>query len=113
MDLLLIGGVSGSGKSVALAALEDSGYYAVNNLPLPLVADTADYLAKANRDRVAIALDVKTAPGLDRSAGGDREAQVRGLERALPLPRCEDAHARQALFRDAAAPPVLDGRRER
>ncbi|TMH53176.1 MAG: RNase adaptor protein RapZ, partial [Betaproteobacteria bacterium] len=31
MDLLLIGGVSGSGKSVALAALEDSGYYAVSN----------------------------------------------------------------------------------
>jgi len=64
MDLLLIGGVSGSGKSVAIAALEDAGYYAVNNLPLPLVAETADYLAKANRDRVAIALDVKTEPGL-------------------------------------------------
>jgi UPF0042 nucleotide-binding protein len=64
MDLLLLGGVSGSGKSVALAALEDSGYYAVNNLPLPLVAETADYLAQASRDRVAIALDVKTAPGL-------------------------------------------------
>ncbi len=64
MDLLLIGGVSGSGKSVALAALEDSGYYAVNNLPLPLVAQTADYLASAGRDRVAIALDVKTEPGL-------------------------------------------------
>jgi len=64
VDLLLIGGVSGSGKSVALAALEDSGYYAVNNLPLPLVAETARYLAAAGRDRVAIALDVKTAPGL-------------------------------------------------
>jgi len=64
MDLLLIGGVSGSGKSVALAALEDSGYYAVNNLPLPLVAETVRYLATAARDRVAIALDVKTAPGL-------------------------------------------------
>ena len=64
MDLLLIGGVSGSGKSVALAALEDSGYYAVNNLPLPLVAETAHYLAQAGRDRVAIALDVKTEPGL-------------------------------------------------
>ncbi len=64
MDLLLIGGVSGSGKSVALGALEDSGYYAVNNLPLPLVAETARYLAEAGRDRVAIALDVKTAPGL-------------------------------------------------
>jgi UPF0042 nucleotide-binding protein len=64
MDLLLIGGVSGSGKSVALAALEDSGYYAVNNLPLPLVEETAAYLARAERNRVAIALDVKTEPGL-------------------------------------------------
>jgi UPF0042 nucleotide-binding protein len=64
MDLLLIGGVSGSGKSVALGALEDSGYYAVNNLPLPLVEATALYLARAGRDRLAIALDVKTAPGL-------------------------------------------------
>jgi UPF0042 nucleotide-binding protein len=63
MDLLLIGGVSGSGKSVALAALEDSGYYAVNNLPLPLVAQTASYFAKAGRDRVAIALDVKSEEG--------------------------------------------------
>jgi RNase adapter protein RapZ len=69
MDLLLIGGVSGSGKSVALGALEDSGYYAVNNLPLPLVAETASYLGKAGRDRVAIALDVKTTPGLADLSG--------------------------------------------
>ncbi len=64
MDLLLIGGVSGSGKSVALAALEDAGYYAINNLPPSLVAMTADYLAGAGQLRVAIALDVKTGPGL-------------------------------------------------
>jgi RNase adapter protein RapZ len=64
MDLLLIGGVSGSGKNVALGALEDSGYYAVNNLPMPLVDATAGYLAQAGRDRVAIALDAKTGPGL-------------------------------------------------
>ena len=64
MDLLLIGGVSGSGKSVALAAFEDAGYYAVNNLPVPLVVETADYLAGAGQQRVAVALDVKTGPGL-------------------------------------------------
>ena len=64
MDLLLLGGVSGSGKNVALGALEDSGYYAVNNLPLSLVEATADYLAQAGRDRIAIALDAKIAPGL-------------------------------------------------
>ncbi len=64
MDLLLIGGLSGSGKNVALGALEDSGYYTVNNLPLPLVAAAADHLMRSKRDRVAIALDVKTGPGL-------------------------------------------------
>src|SRR5690349_16711671 len=64
MDLLLIGGVSGSGKSVALAAFEDAGYYTVNNLPVPLIVETADYLAKSGQQRVAIALDVKTGPGL-------------------------------------------------
>jgi len=64
VDLLLIGGVSGSGKSVALAAFEDAGYYTVNNLPVPLIVETADYLANSGQQRVAIALDVKTGPGL-------------------------------------------------
>ncbi|HET7134469.1 MAG TPA: RNase adapter RapZ [Casimicrobiaceae bacterium] len=64
MNLTLIGGVSGSGKSVALAAFEDAGYYAVNNLPVPLVVETADYLQRTGQERVAIALDVKTGPGL-------------------------------------------------
>src|SRR3989442_14849715 len=44
MDLLLIGGVSGSGKSVALAALEDSGYYAVSNLPLTQLSGLLSHL---------------------------------------------------------------------
>jgi len=64
MDLLLIAGLSGSGKNVALGALEDAGYYPVNNLPLPLLAETVDYLLHAGRARVAIALDVKVGPGL-------------------------------------------------
>jgi RNase adapter protein RapZ len=63
MDLLLIGGVSGSGKSVALAALEDSGYHAINNLPPSLLVDTAANLAANGQQRVAVVLDVKTGPG--------------------------------------------------
>jgi hypothetical protein len=65
MELILIGGVSGSGKSVALGALEDCGYYAVANLPLSLVAETADYLHRAAYDRVAVTFDLKTGAGLD------------------------------------------------
>jgi UPF0042 nucleotide-binding protein len=64
MDLLLICGVSGSGKSVALAALEDSGYYAVSNLPLAQLSGLLAHLKAAQIDRVAVALDVKTGAGL-------------------------------------------------
>jgi UPF0042 nucleotide-binding protein len=80
MDLLLIGGVSGSGKSVALAAFEDAGYYTVSNLPVPLVVATADYLAGAGRERVALALDVKTGPGLPGLADAIRALAVRGWQ---------------------------------
>jgi UPF0042 nucleotide-binding protein len=64
VDLLLIGGVSGSGKSVALAALEDSGYHAINNLPPSMLVETAAKLARNGQERVAVALDVKTEPRL-------------------------------------------------
>ncbi|MDR0247474.1 MAG: RNase adapter RapZ [Burkholderiales bacterium] len=77
MDLLLISGVSGSGKNVALTALEDSGYYAVNNLPLPLLKDTVFFLESTGQTRLAIVLDAKTAPGfpqLDETLGALRQA---------------------------------------
>ena len=77
MDLLLIGGVSGSGKSVALAALEDSGYHAINNLPPAMLVDTVANVARSGQTRVAIALDVKTGPGLPGLS--DAIAAVRGL----------------------------------
>src|SRR5438552_13278308 len=64
MDLLLIGGVSGSGKSVALTALEDSGYYAVSNLPPPRLGGLLAHLKAAATDPVAVVLDVKTGGGL-------------------------------------------------
>jgi len=73
VDLLLIGGVSGSGKSVALAALEDSGYHTINNLPMSMLANTIADLARSGHERVGIVLDVKTAPGL-RDLGGAIDA---------------------------------------
>jgi UPF0042 nucleotide-binding protein len=77
MELLLISGASGSGKSVALTALEDSGYYAVSNLPLPLLKDTVSFLGSTGQTRLAITLDAKTAPGfpqLDEILGALRNA---------------------------------------
>ena len=78
MDLLLIGGVSGSGKSVALAALEDSGYYAVSNLPVAQLAGLIEHLKAAQVDRVAVVLDLKTGPGLSGLATAMDAARAQG-----------------------------------
>ncbi len=79
MDLVLIGGVSGSGKSVALGALEDAGYDTIGNLPVALVVPTADHLARAGgAQRVAIALDAKSSPGLPGLAAMIGELEARG-----------------------------------
>jgi UPF0042 nucleotide-binding protein len=78
MDLLLIGGVSGSGKSVALAALEDSGYYAVSKLPLAQLSGLLAHLKGARIDRVAVALDAKTGSGLAGLPAAIDAARVEG-----------------------------------
>ena len=66
LDLILITGMSGSGKSVALNALEDAGYYCVDNLP-PELLDPFIALQKAQQARrVAVAIDVRSGVSLPR-----------------------------------------------
>jgi UPF0042 nucleotide-binding protein len=64
LELVLITGMSGSGKSVALHALEDAGYYCVDNLPPPLLMDFIALQSDLHAMRVAIAMDVRSANGL-------------------------------------------------
>jgi UPF0042 nucleotide-binding protein len=79
MDLVLIGGVSGSGKSVALAALEDAGYDTIGNLPVALVVPTVDHLARPSANsHIAIALDAKSGPGLPGLGKAITELKSRG-----------------------------------
>ena len=61
MQLVLISGLSGSGKSVALRVLEDDGYYCVDNLPATLLDDVTAFLAEAGHARVAVSVDARSA----------------------------------------------------
>jgi RNase adapter protein RapZ len=61
MQLLIVTGLSGSGKSVVLKALEDSGYYCVDNLPATLLPDTTQHLKKAGQARVAVSIDTRSS----------------------------------------------------
>src|SRR5439155_8329392 len=61
MRLVVVTGVSGAGKSTALRALEDLGFYAVDNLPLPLVPQLIDLLAsRPDIDRTALGIDARS-----------------------------------------------------
>jgi UPF0042 nucleotide-binding protein len=64
MDLVLITGMSGSGKSVALHALEDAGYYCVDNLPPELLEAFITLQTQQNAARVAVAIDVRSGVSL-------------------------------------------------
>ncbi len=61
MQLILVSGLSGAGKSIALNVLEDGGYYCVDNLPANLLLEVMDFLADAGHDRVAVSIDARSA----------------------------------------------------
>ena len=63
-EVILITGISGSGKSVALHALEDAGYYCVDNLPPELLRDFVRLEHERFTRRVAVAVDVRSAGSL-------------------------------------------------
>src|ERR1700687_2324615 len=69
MRIVLITGISGSGKSVALNALEDAGYYCVDNLPPRFLPALAHYLAGGGQERLAVAIDARSSALLDEMPG--------------------------------------------
>ncbi|MCL2344910.1 MAG: RNase adapter RapZ [Desulfobulbus sp.] len=65
MQLILISGLSGSGKSVALNLLEDSGYYCVDNLPIEMLAALLWLKERERAHKVAVAIDARSGQGID------------------------------------------------
>ena len=64
MQLVIISGLSGSGKSVALNVMEDCGHYVVDNLPSALLPQLVTHLRGAGYQRIAVAIDVRSGSGI-------------------------------------------------
>ena len=79
LELVLITGMSGSGKSVALHALEDAGYYCVDNLPPALLMQFIALQQGEALGRVAIAMDVRSAKGLPLVPGDLDTLRAQGI----------------------------------
>jgi len=66
-ELVIITGVSGSGKATALKAFEDLGYYSVDNLPLELIPKFAELVKSVpSIRRAALVVDIREGASLDR-----------------------------------------------
>lgn len=66
MEIVLVTGLSGSGKSVALNLLEDAGYYCVDNLPANLLANLASTLSVQLHSLVAVSIDARSSSDFNR-----------------------------------------------
>ena len=65
MHILIISGLSGSGKSIALNVLEDAAYYCVDNLPPQLLQPLVDQLGQQGYRKIAVAIDIRGGGGIE------------------------------------------------
>ena len=79
MQLFLISGLSGSGKSVALKVLEDSGYYCVDNLPVELLPALMTHLDQAGYKRIAVSIDVRSGSSVQQLPQQMEQLKLRGV----------------------------------
>ncbi len=91
LDIFIITGLSGSGKSFAIRALEDNGFFCVDNLPAPLIPKFIDLCESNTEDIMRIALGVDLRGGQFLQALPHALAEVKSA-----------GHQVQILFFDAA-----------
>ncbi len=64
MQLVIVTGLSGSGKTLAIRVLEDAGYFCIDNLPVRYLLDVMISLEGEGRDRVAVSIDARVGRSL-------------------------------------------------
>lgn len=91
--LVVLSGMSGSGKSSALRCFEDLGYYCVDNLPPPLIPTFVELCQRATprRMQVALVVDARTRDFLEQFAPVWGEARVRHPHAKLLFFDAEDS----------------------
>jgi UPF0042 nucleotide-binding protein len=95
-NLVIISGVSGSGKSTAMNVLEDLGYYCVDNLPMTLLQKFIELCENSQGDinKIALAVDIREGVFFERAPAVIRELKEKG-------------HPIDIIFLDSADPTII------
>lgn len=116
LRIILITGMSGSGKSIAIRALEDMGYYCVDNLPPQLFEPLVNLVRKQHTNRLAVAMDVRSALALPlvpeqlhalREQGVEVDSIFLDASTETLLRRFSETRRSHPLSQDQAAPSGL------
>ena len=80
MQLFLISGLSGSGKSIALKVLEDSGYYCVDNLPVEILPALMSQLEQSGYKHIAVSIDVRSGSSVKQLPQQIEQLKLQGID---------------------------------
>lgn len=94
MQIVIVTGLSGAGKSTALRALEDVEFYCVDNLPLPFLSELVEHMATEGEDKLAVAIDARQKKWLPQWT--EQLARLRG-----------DGHRLEVMFLEASDEVLL------
>ena len=109
LELVLVSGMSGAGRSTAARALEDLGWFVIDNLPPALLPDTVEHgVGHGGLDRVAVVVDVRGGDLFGELQAAREELRSRGLiPRILFLEAGDEALVRR--FESSRRPHPLQG----
>ncbi len=111
MSFFIVSGLSGSGKTIALQALEDIGFYCIDNLPAVLLPHFAGLLAEMRSHaimNVAIGLDVRNRAFLADLPKSLKELRTRGIHYRIIFLEAEDSILVKRFKETRRKHPMLD-----
>ncbi len=109
MQVVIISGLSGSGKSIALNVLEDASYYCVDNLPAPLLSDLVKHLRMEGHERVAVAADMRGGSSIAALPPQLRQIESDGIDVRFVFLDARDEKLIQRFSETRRRHPMADG----
>lgn len=111
MQLIIISGLSGSGKSIALNVLEDAHFYCVDNLPATLLNETVTLLFGSGYRHVAVSIDARSGAALHELPASMRALREQGMDVRLLFLDAKNHTLIKRFSETRRKHPISDGKR--